>query len=321
MKKKSTWAFALIACLTSCSPSETESIQPEETLYPVQFTLQLNSEILPFAQTKSIPSLDTFPEPSARNGDNDDSTDEDTDALYKQIEYIVYRIGADGEKSLLKNKSYTEANSEGDFGIIYDKLPAGIFEIAFITHSSATPSLSNGILTFNKISDTFWCTNEYEISSTNSTNETPTLSRIIGKIEFVSTDAVPAEQAQFSIHIQPFLFSLDVFTGKGSTTDESHTITTQTTDEMIGQTGSHQFYTFVPGSDTGLDITLTSSTADGETLRQRLIEDVMPLANRTIRYTGVLYTNKDGDSFELSIDKDGNWDETDERELSDDLTD
>lgn len=310
MKKKCIEALALIVCLISCSPAETESIQPEETLYPVQFTLQLNTEILPFTQTKSMPPL-SIPEPGTKNS-------EESGALYQQIEYIVYRKDAEGNRTFIKNQSLTQENSNGDFGIIYDKLPSGTFQIAFITHSSPTPALANETLTFSEISDTFWCTSEYEISSTSNTNETPTLSRIIGKIEFVSTDVIPQEMSRFTLQIQPYLLNLDIFSGKGLASEESHTIQKEPTPEEIGQTGQHSFYSFVPLEGTGLNLTLTAGNAAGETIRQRTINDVMPLANQTLRYTGLLYTApKDEDSFELSVENDGNWGATTDVPLPD----
>lgn len=304
MKKKSIQALALIACLISCSPAETESIRPEETLYPVQFTLQLNTEILPFTKTKSMPSL-PLSEPKVI-------------PPYNQIEYVVYKNDPETGLTFIKSQSLTPENSEDDFGIIYDKLSTGNYRIIFITHSSATAALSDGKLSFDEISDTFWCVCDYEISGSSNTNETPTLSRIIGKIEFVSTDAIPTEMTSFTLQIQPYLLTLDIFSGKGISSVESHTIRKETTAEEVGQPRNIQFYTLIPENNAGLNLLLTSNNTAGETLRQREITDVIPLANQTIRYTGLLYTApKDGDSFELTIENEGSWDTTTDHPLPD----
>lgn len=343
MKMKFIWVFALLLCLIGCSTSETDALltEEEETLYPIQFNLQLNTEILPFSTTKSMPSL-SIPEPTTKaEGDDTDTSidegegegeeaggkEEDTPGsdepvtdgqLYRQIEYIVYKEDAEKRKVYVKHQSFTEDNSNGDFGIIYDKFQAGTYHIAFITHSSATPVLSEGILTFDEISDTFWNVSTFEISSISSSAETPTLARIIGKVEFVSTDEVPDEQAKFSIQIQPYLLGLDIFTGKAISSEQSHTIEKTITPDDKGKKGSHQFFTFVPKEETGIQLTLTSSNAEGGTIRQREITGLKPLANQTIRYTGLLYTApKDNDSFELTIENDGNWGATEENTLPD----
>ena len=95
MKKKELVAIACLLCFCCCNGTEKEVPNPDlqEELSPIQFTIDLQKEVLPFPVTKSIPELN-IPEPIPQNPDaeEDPSTpDIDPDNLYNRIDYIVYR--------------------------------------------------------------------------------------------------------------------------------------------------------------------------------------------------------------------------------------
>ncbi len=122
MKKKELVAIACLLCFCSCNRTEKEIPSPDlqEELSPIQFTIDLQKEILPFPVTKSIPELD-IPEPIPQNPntEEDPSTpDIDPDNLYNRIDYIVYRSGK--PDILIKHKQFTPQDQ--DFTIIYDSL-------------------------------------------------------------------------------------------------------------------------------------------------------------------------------------------------------
>lgn len=324
MKRFLFGAFALVASLSGCQHDEVEPRPAPEVLYPVQFTLQWNTEVLPFSKvsTRAYPGPPPYSSPEAVGTGSDKQPDSDgqQELSFSHIEYIVFRKEAGGTRQFLKEMTYTRETSDGDFGIIYDKLPAGSFEIVFLTHSDPAAVRSGEHFSFSTITDTFWKSATYEVSSTAATNETPTLSRIIGRIEFVSTDVVPAEQSEFSIYVQPHLFEVDLFGGQAADSEDTHDYRKATGSDAIGHTGTHAIYTFIPASGAPLSIRLRSLDADGAVLRERNIEEVHPLANRTLRYTGILYNPpKDGDSFDLQFDQDGAWGETSEEQLPDEV--
>lgn len=320
MKTMYLWLLACLALMMGCQSSDDGKLQPEETFYETRFSLRLDADILPFSTvTKSMPQL-TMPEPSAKSEPTspEQTPDPSGGPLYTQIEYIVYKQGDDGEKLLLKHTNYDKETTVDDFGIIYDRLAAGHYTIVFVTHSSPAPTLENGQLIFKQITDTFWKVCEYEISSTGETNDTPVLSRIISKVEIVTKDEAPSNQAKFTIQIAPYLLKLNVFTGKADPAGESYVIDKELTPEEIGKTGRHQFFTFVAEDDSPIQLTLTSSKADGDILRKRVIKEHKPVANKTIRYTGLFYLPPKGnDSFDITIEQEGKWDETDEIPLPD----
>ena len=64
MKKKELVAIACLLCFCCCNGTEKEVPNPDlqEELSPIQFTIDLQKEVLPFPVTKSIPELN-IPEP------------------------------------------------------------------------------------------------------------------------------------------------------------------------------------------------------------------------------------------------------------------
>ena len=90
-------AIVCLCFFVCCNGTEKEVPNPDlqEELSPIQFTIDLQKEVLPFPVTKSIPELN-IPEPIPQNPDaeEDPSTpDIDPDNLYNRIDYIVYQSG------------------------------------------------------------------------------------------------------------------------------------------------------------------------------------------------------------------------------------
>lgn len=318
MKKKELVAIACLFCFCSCR-SEREIPTPDRqaNLFPIQFTIDLQKEELPFPETKSIPGLD-IPEPIPQNPDNEEdpsTPDIDPDNLYDRIDYIVYQNGE--PDILVKHKQFTP--QDPDFTIIYDSLPSGNYHICFLAHSSKDISVSGQTALFGKVSDTFHYFLAQEIQAGERIIKDVTLQRIVSKIEFRSTDAVPKDLKSFTIDVSNYQNKIDLTTGKGISQDISYTQTDTFEDSDIGQTKhSHSFLTFVPAKEHTLNVHLAAKNQIDEITREREENDILPFINRVIRYTGILYTPKvSDDTFTLDVLNDGKWDSTIDNELKD----
>ena len=293
--------------LTSCNSSNESSLS-DQKMYPVQYSVSLNKEVLSF--TRSIPPFD-IPEPTAVYSEtgNDDVSD-----LCSYIEYIVYK----NENQLpIRHRQFI--TTEPDFGIIYDSLPAGNYQIIFIAHSENSATLSDKKIVFDNISDTFHAKIEQEVGLSENTFLDVTLYRIIGKIEFVATDTIPEKLKKFTINVNRYPKQLDVFTGYGSYTNAEHLISYSLNTEDIGKSNfTHSFLSLIPTNSETLDIKLTATDKNELTIRSRTISDVKPLPNQTIRYSGRLYNSAaSDDTFILSLHNGGSWGETVEETLPD----
>jgi len=256
-----------------------------------------------------MPPLD-IPEPQTKqSGDDQEITD-----LCTKIEYIVYE--ADNSNTIFKQNSF-KLGVDDDFGIIYDALPEGDYTIAIVAHSSEDASVEKQIMSFNKISDTFHKTCEINISGTDPVNTTITLQRVVSKIQFKSTEAVPDNQKNFSIEVDDFPGKLDLLTGHGRTSEElyhySHSFTST---EKGKESTTHDFLCFDPADNATMEAALTSiNTSDDITCTWDVTID--PKANQMICYSGRLYSfdaNNDN-TFQLEIENGGNWGETIPKEL------
>lgn len=319
MKKKELVAIASLLCFCCCGGTEKEVPSPDlpEKLSPIQFTIDLQKEVVPFPVTKSIPKLD-IPEPVPQDPDaeEDPSTpDIDPDNLYNRIDYIVYQSG--NPDILVKHKQFTP--QDPDFTIIYDSLPSGNYHICFLAHSDKNISVSGQTALFSKVSDTFHLFLTQEVQAGERIIEDITLQRIVGKIEFISTDAVPKDLESFTIDVSNYQNKIDLTTGNGISQDTPYTQTDTFNDSDIGKTKfSHSFFTFVTAPESMLKVHLTAKNRIDEVTREREVNDIQPLANHIIRYTGILYTPKvSDDTFTLDILNDGKWDSPIDKDLKD----
>ncbi|WP_455626178.1 FimB/Mfa2 family fimbrial subunit [Parabacteroides sp.] len=319
MKKKELVAIACLLCFCCCNRTEKEIPSPDlqEKSSPIQFTIDLQKEVLPFPVTKSIPELN-IPEPIPQNPDaeEDPSTpDIDPDNLYNRIDYIVYQSGT--PDILIKHKQFTP--QDPDFTIIYDSLPAGNYHICFLAHSDKNVSVSGQTALFNKVSDTFHFFLTQEVQAGERLIKDITLQRIVSKIEFIATDAVPKDLKSFTIDVSNYQNEIDLTTGKGISQNTPYTQTDIFSSSDIGKTKfSHSFFTFVPAPEHMLKARLTAKDQIDEVTREREENNIQPIMNRIIRYTGILYTPKvSDDTFTLDILNGGKWDSPIDKDLKD----
>lgn len=314
MKKNLFVALAILSFLIGCNTSGDEIIDTDDDLKPVRFSLALNEEILPFPTTRAMPPVD-MPDPIAvTKGDEEKGIGD----LCKTIEYIVFK---ESSNTAFRHQSFTLDNFDMDeFGIISDHLPAGKYKIFFLGHNCSPATLSGKIISFDKVCDTFYYPLEMTVNTEGGHEENIMLYRIVSKIEFVAKDRVPAHAEIFTMEVGGYPHGLDLFTGKGvGTNEETVSFSYTFTDEDYNKTDmTHSFFTFVP-EQSDLDVTLKTIDIEDNMLRERAIADITPIANRIIRYTGLLYTipSPSDDKFILHIEENGKWEEAVENDLQD----
>lgn len=317
MKTKELGAIACLFYFCCCDKADKEIIipDPQEQLIPVQFTIDLKKEILPFPSTKRIPETD-IPEPSPKNPDNEESPtvpDVDPENLYNQIDYIVYQNGE--PDILIKHKQFTP--QDPDFTIVYDSLPAGNYRICFLAHSDKSISISGQTAHFDNVSDTFHYLLSQEIQTGEKIIKDVTLQRIVSEIEFMATEVIPNNLKSFTIDISNYQNQIDLITGNGISQDTPYTQTYLFKDTDYGKEKfSHAFLTFVPAKEELLSASLKAVDQIGDIRREIEVPDIQPIRNRIIRYTGILYTPKESeDTFTLDIFNQGRWESVDDNTL------
>ena len=311
MVKKMIYALAYLSVLGGC---ERETLQEEPhsqtSVFPVQFNVQMEKEVMPFPQTRSIPE-NTVPEPSLPD---DSGGDAELNELCAAIEYVVYE---EGEFVKHEQFVYDPYDLDADFGCVYDSLPRGNYTFYFLAHSSKTADLSDAVFSFDSVSDTFYEVLSLEIGAAEEVNESITLQRVVSRIEFMATDTVHDRLKQFDMLVEGRSVQLNLLDGTGIRSDSQQTISHLFTAEEVGEENKiHAFYTFIPPERETISVRLSAIAHDGELLRERLVDEIVPEKNKIIRYKGRLYNRSESeDTFTVSIYEDGSWEEIKEELL------
>lgn len=310
------WIF-----LTGCM--DTEGADPAEgsEKIPVQFNLGLKTEVLPFPRLRSIPDF-VLPEPAGPDGEPDTPPDandgSDLSGLCTRVDYLVYKA-AEADRPF-KCKQFNVADPDTDFGIVYDSLPAGHYRFVFIAHSSEESELAEQILRMDEVSDTFYASEEREISLEGEGGATDiALRRTVCRIECVSTEPVPAGLKDFEMRVERYPSGLHTGNGLGAETSDTQAFLHVFTAEESGKLSfTHAFYTFIPPDKGTIDLYLRARNGEGKVMRERKITGITPLPNRIIRYSGRLYTpSASDDTFRLDVYEGGKWESVEEVVLPD----
>lgn len=315
--KKTTILTAITLCcilVLSCS-KETDAPGSLNTgkWTTIRFQVNLDREVLPFTPTKAMPTLDITEPTAASNNDpgttpeepdNPDPSSPGTNEYFKYLDYIVYK---EGEETPLKTTRF-DLESEESNGIeanVVDSLLPGRYHICFLAHSDIDATIDDKAAGFQRVTDTFHHYSEVlEINEGMIVEKEFMLKRIVSRIEFVSTDKVDENLADFTIQVENYPYQIDLTTGIGQSSDSSYKQTDTFTEEQRGQAKqTHSFLTFIPDTGESLEVSLTAKEEEGNITRFRDNIEVNPERNRVIRYTGVLYTPKvSDDQFTISIE-------------------
>lgn len=319
MKKKDLYALACIFCLAGCSDPASDEIEIVQNLYPVQFSVQLQKEILPFPPTRSMPP-NTVTEPTV----NDDSgKDPDKENPEKELSVICsvidYLLFNENDLSAPIREKRVD-DTEEDFGIVYDQLPAGNYKGYFLAHQSKEATIEGNVFSAGEVPEVFYKSISFTVGNEESVNKDVKLQRIVSRIEFKASDPVPEEAKQFDLSIDKYPNQFNILEGRGVISNTSHNISHTFTPEEKRKTDTvHSFYTFIPSGDEKITVTLTATDNNDYILRTRTISNISPIVNQIIRYTGILYTPPKPDEIEstyhLEIENSGMWEDTVEEEL------
>lgn len=315
MRKKVFFALAFVLSLTGCNSSSLEEVIPQTEFFPVQFSIQMEKEIMSFPTTRSMPD-NVIPEPSvSKAGENDVELNE----LCSTLEYVVFKN--EEVPAFIKHKqfTYSPTDLDADFSCIYDSLPQGDYKFYFLAHNSKTVVLSGSTFSFDSISDTFYEMLSLNIGVAEVINKDISLQRIVSRIEFMATDSVSDILNQFDMEIDGISNQLDITTGQGIKTPDKQIFSYTFNNDEIGEVNKiHSFYTFIPATDNKMAVHLTAIAHSGEPIRERQIDNIIPEKNKIIRYKGRIYSRSESDdTFQISIYNNGKWEVTSDVELPD----
>lgn len=317
MKKKMLYALACVLYLTGCSsnPSIEEVTDSQKEMIPIEFSMQLEKEVLPFPITRSIPES-TIPEPSLSKTE---SNNLELNELCTQIEYVVFTDETVPRFIKHKHFSFDPADGNMDFGIVYDSLKAGDYKFFFLAHNSETATISGSTFSFDNVSDSFYGALSKTIKIAEESKGDIALQRIVSRIEFMATDTVHTALKQFNVEADGISQQLDILTGNGIQTAGKKTFSHTFEPTEIGKVNTtHAFYTFLSETANKLSVHLAAIEKNDLLIRERQINNITPERNKVIHYKGRLYSRSESDdTFFISIFDNGAWGTPQEEVLPD----
>ena len=254
MRKKVFFALGCVLYLTGCDSSSLEKVIPQTKFFPIQFSIQMEKEIVSFP-TRSIPN-NVIPEPTASKAGESDA---ELNEICSTIEYVVFKN--EDTPALIKHKQFTynPTDLDADFSCIYDSLPQGDYKFYFLAHNSKNAVLSGSTFSFDSISDTFYEMISLNIDVAEITNKDVSLQRIVSRIEFMATDSVSDILKQFDMEIDGISNQLDIATGQGIKTPDKQILSYTFKNNEIGEVNKvHSFYTFIPPTDNKIAVRLSA---------------------------------------------------------------
>lgn len=211
-----------------------------------------------------------------------------------------------------KMRQVSQKQGDKDFGTVAFALPTGKYTFAIIGYNSdgacTVSSLDKISFKDNRATDTFLYCEELEVTDQKTTHDVK-LNRVVAKIRFTLTDeAFPTEVTQMKFYYTGGSSTLSALSSYGS-------VNSKQTVKLDITSGQREFEVYtIPHAETGtLKMTVTALDASGNTVKERVFEDVPVRRNAITAYTGNFFEGA-AESSELSfgMSANGEWEDGDE---------
>ena len=274
-------AATALVCATSCSVKENRILCEVPVHVSVTNDFTITQEPIP---TKAV-------EPVSTN------------SVVKSITLAFYK--ADGTQVFRQDQ--LKADTPTGFGDFSLTLPYGSYKMIVIAHGSENPiqlsSMTEAVFDDIKPRETFLYTSDLTIERTEAVNLAATLSRIITRLDIISTDACPENLESVRITFAKGGESFNPLTGL-STTDNGFAYTISGVTPVASEGGiaklRSNFFLFT--DEESMDVTIETLNASGTVLNTRTVSAVPFQRNRTTTLTGSLFSTSGSGSFSVETD-------------------
>ena len=197
--------------------------------------------------------------------------------LCSRISFVVFQ----GDN---KVKTVTQSVDEPGFGKVSLSLAEGTYSLVVIAHScsgNATVSTPQ-LITFpnNRVSDTFYICQDINVGAEEKSYDLQ-LRRSVAMFRLVVNDGVPADVAQIKFYYTGGSSTFDATTGRGCK-NSRQTVVLDASPDL----DSYDVYTFPHEETDELKITVTALDRAGNTVVERVFEDVPVRRNMITKYVG-----------------------------------
>lgn len=191
----------------------------------------------------------------------------------------------------LKQTIHQSSTDEG-FGSVAVTAETGDHSFCFIASRGTGASVSGGVITWEKPSDTFWANTTLTVTPQTATAQYVELQRVATKLKITITDEVPATLSKLTITADTWHSGINALTGE-PTAAAARTSTISVPASYIGTTGQLVASIFgICGDDYTTDVSVTASDANSQAIASVALEDVPMKKNTTTSYSGPLFTRQ-----------------------------
>lgn len=286
MKRSSIWISIICLALTMMGVVSCEKMQTDDSGTPTNLTSA--NLILRIVTDASRTGSDTSP--------------------WATLHFVAFQDGS-------KKQGITQKSSDDGFGEAAMTLPAGTYQVLVLAHSSGNPSLTDAKkIQFDNadgFSDTFYYYGDIEVTTTPATHNIKMV-RATAKVQFATTDAIPAEVKSMMFYYTGGSGALDATTGLGCVASKQRVIV-DIDDTQTGKPLSVDLYT-IPRSDAGGMLSLnvkafSAPQAGGNILYEKDFEQLAVERNCITDCSGAFFNNGSNESSSCSfiISADTSW--------------
>lgn len=210
----------------------------------------------------------------------------------------------DGTEQYQVTQLRSDATTYTTFGDFDLSLPMGSYTMVVVAYKTQddSPFVLTGptaaAFTGAHAFETFATTQAVNITSTSDVNLSATLSRIVAKLQVLSTDGKTANAA--SIRMTMFAGGRDFNPATGLATSNTGFANTVPISAATGSTSNSISYLFLATDEQTMDVAIDVLDSDGNSISHREVSDVPFKRNRLTKLTGSLYSTDAGSAFQLS---------------------
>lgn len=190
------------------------------------------------------------------------------------------------------------------FGDFECSLPMGSYTMVVVAYKTQddSPFVLTGptaaAFTGAHAFETFATTQAVNITSTSDVNLSATLSRIVAKLQVLSTDGKTANAASIRMTMSAGGKGFNPATGLAtSNTGFANTVSISA---ETGSTSNSISYLFLATDEQTMDVAIDVLDSDGNSISHREVSDVPFKRNRLTKLTGSFYSTDAGSAFQLS---------------------
>lgn len=192
--------------------------------------------------------------------------------------------------SLVQTKH--QQSTDDGFGSVAVTADTGEHTFCFVASRGTNPTVTDGEITWEKPSDTFWHKVSMTVTPQTATAQSVELQRVATRLRISITDEVPATLSKLSITADTWHCGIDAYTGEPTAVTERQT-TINVPASYQGTTGQLTASIFgLCGEDYTTNVSVTALDGNSQTIASVSLEDVLMCRNTTTQYSGPLFTRQ-----------------------------